>query len=1111
MKHKKTEKVLGALVVLFSLFIRECRGGRDSFSTEEAADPMIGGGRTIRQRNELDHSHADQAGNDNEVLDLDEFNRPLNPAQNILENYDQHMQQDHTQDYSEGKKVGNGADSTVEPTGAEGNEIEEPHIDYIGRVPDIPMISDNYENIKYLQRKTDHAMPESSADKDSPNDVYEVLDTSGSKKIERKTTESPTIDSGEKDKTAPSYGLLTEIDGNDMQDYLLSQEDMEIVSASKEAINNLDNRSTMPYRAEKRTADEMHNSIGELDYQYIAKDKRRREECTPGEIGNFAYQDGIGNTEEEEYVSDEIQDVVYQDDIETTVEEDTPNKIGNIFDQDDVENMVEDDEPKDLNHKELNLNRALFGKIEMKDLDISIWNDTRLKNIGRLRRRMNYNTLCDHKYAKNDLIIGANAKPYQASLKAAIYEYSKLISRGIKKNEVQYFVGISGMNVSLKYKTLLGLRKLFMDRKSIYRKMVKKFKGYYPNVIEDMIVYVEEHQPIRILIQNPQTVWKRTLGDIYMSECLKMDYSVIRNQKEISTLDKKYHALAYAINMIITLPEVYQDFLEISREFINYTYDKYSLNPAEDMNNLRIILIIQELVYLHEEKAEYSTFVYSNLYSTLENIHNEEMLQNLTATDLYQIIYKIIADFYDMAEVVDKKYILAGKCIIKNQKYIKCRVRVNMASEDESKKILKPTYSFEKNKWEVSSDIKTHYHVHYVDNTLGQPRRLCMPIYKEEGSEEEHYLHTIGDMVKYIKKLYRIKKELNVIYPFKVDKKSKIWNYIKKEDENKTAKDLKDYDIVFYHIKENIEVTDFTFAQFLSLISYSEKSGTTLIPLFVTHLMQDAIKSGPFITTASHENLKLIELKDKNPDFYRYNYASYVNLEHSCLFGYYSNLYILPDEIKSTECYVMQCQFIEQANGAISVVSYAKMPGDVDEYTHCVLNEDFKRDSEEFDAFIETIESRDHNEDSKLQGFWLRSDRKNNSLTIQGLLEERNTLGLYGEDDSLEILRNMIINAKKRLKKIEENLIQFKEFESIEEKELKNKWQSLQREKSIEQDNLKELNEKVKKKLSEVKKTADVKIIVFRNVNSSRSNLGAHNELLDVFITLYRQPKDRSK
>ncbi|KAI5192719.1 hypothetical protein NEMIN01_2176, partial [Nematocida minor] len=748
--------------------------------------------------------------------------------------------------------------------------------------------------------------------------------------------------------------------------------------------------------------------------------------------------------------------------------------------------------------------------------NILLWNNKRLDNKRRTSYKGHHITVYKHhcagfiSNAPQEII----ANFYQEKIKKEIEKFSSQIASLIEQNPFWYFVASRTKNINIRYKDLFGLKHLLSSKDSPrHKEMLMNLEGYYPGVVDDMIEYTRKHRPLRASQESPSSKWRETLGDIYVRKSLDLNYKMVQGQDKNSQVEEKYSLLAEALRMIQVLPEVYQDFSTIDKIFIKGT--EISENPNINKKNHQVLLSLRKLVRKTAEDNKIIEDEYENIHSALESIYEKDPQKEPTVAELYKKLYMILADFYKKALVFESaNYVLAGKCVIKHQRYIACKASLGLVSEN-SKNFVRAYdhfYSFNMNKWDVSVDVKPHYHIYYVDNTTHQLRMLCMPKYKEEGSGEEHYLHTINSIVNHIKMIYGIRIKTDVIHPFKVKKGTRKWTYIEKKDRNKTVKDLEEYKVVFYHIVENLETTKFAFAEFWSLNSL--KKDTICIPLFLTPLMQSAVELGPFKKKKGYAEINPVEFKDRVADVYKFN-SVYKHPKYSDVHRYYSNLYILPDEEKkgSPECYVMDYQTHRQPDNSIKVTWNVRMPRSVNEYTHYMPEKSSreKESKKKFNNFISVLESREYNKDSELEGVWLR----NGSIEDKELENQAKTLHTWHasiEEVKYETrLKNLEI-IKKKIKKAEEefaiaeekqaNLIALSKRSDAMKAENEKKIANITSTKSKAKVKLEVLQKELYKAMSE-KPDDEAEFIIFRNMNKSKSNLGAHNEILDALISSY--------
>ncbi|KAI5192920.1 hypothetical protein NEMIN01_2290 [Nematocida minor] len=1082
----KNQKILGAGAALLSLFITGCRGSWNDFSPTAptgSSAPWMGGDRLAYPMDGLNQFYAHQSM-DYSGLGWNGYETPFIPADNMPGEYQHFQQQNYMAEYSADGNTFNGAHNTAGPSRTEDSMMGDLGYSVIDLTMNSPISSrwgsfgeprEGEQGVQYFQPTQEQYTVESSAG-GYPFDPYthstsNTPGTSSSGDVgvhEMKGSDFAYTNLGAE---SSSNGFTPSISAYSTGECQLPhQRSTVIASTNANIFGETENTSIRPYTGEKRAASGMSNPTDESTHHAVPK-KTRKEERAP------------------------------------------KSRLDSIHQQEEEERAVEDGEEPAFDYKAPAIRKARRDRAGMpedtvgtKDLNISMWNDTRLKNLRRKRYKLSYRTIAQSKYFKSDIIHLVKNEPYRTNLRTDIKDFSEKVAPLIEQNALWYFIACRTTTTNTKYKDLLGLKELFSNEKnSLYIEMVKSFHGYYPEVFDDMIAYIEKHEPLKIDIDYPPTGWKKSLGDIYMSEYLEINYSIIEKQDRIRQIKEKSHALAYAVHMIIMLPEVYQDFSRISEEFIKDTYT--SEEEERNKKNNRILMKIKKIVEMHIA-SKIEDKLYDDLYSALESVYGEETLQNSTAVDLYRYMYTLIAKFYERARVIEKKnkYILAGKCIIKNQMHMKCEIVANMAFKESDREYLYPAYTLEENRWSISPYTQAHYHVYYVDNTMGQIRTLCMPLYMDK-SGKEHCLHTINEISKYMRILYGAKEKYDSIHPVKVDKKTRKWSCIREEERRKTVRDLEGYEVVFYYIEENLQTTSFTFVQFWPLIPHNNKADIC-IPLFLTPLMQSAVELGPFIRQKDeHEEVDWTRFEDVKPGVYVYNENRYIGIRHADIYAYYSNLYLPLEQKRRTECYGMDCQVAQQENGNIKAVWYAKVPGGVGEYTHCAPNENFrgKKREKEFNELISVLESREYDKDSQLQGFWLGAHigrTENKVRTIRAWISNKSN-GETEDNRSLKILGMETSKTENKLREVIDEQIALQYDIKSDRTEIRRQQNIVRCKKSKLKSILEDQRKELHKKLSKVPKSSETELMVFRNVNANRSSLGAHNEILDVFITLY--------
>ncbi|KAI5191930.1 hypothetical protein NEMIN01_1748 [Nematocida minor] len=792
---------------------------------------------------------------------------------------------------------------------------------------------------------------------------------------------------------------------------------------------------------------------------------------------------------------------------------------GVICPQQEIEITMEDAEQLDENDGQAlasGSNEAEDKKktLEIKNLDLRLWNDRRLENKRRKAYKLSYKSIytCD---TSNTMSKAIGRKYFREKLRNDIEVYSTHIFPSVEQNPLWYFIASETTNMKSKYKDLLGLKRLFVGKEDAkYTEILENLKGYYPGVFDDMLAYMQKHLAMKVRKEKNLAAWEETLGDIYIRKDIEPNLYILKKQEEIAQMDEKYHEVAHALHMILILPEVYQDFCTMHENHISKV--RMSTDPYANKKKKNILLLLCEMAKKIENSDEGTEGICIKLYNTFADIYNEEKMAELTAADLYRDMYVLIGKFYEEADVFGEKnkYVLEGKCIITNQKYMKCQVKADISAEERNRRVQSSEYTPEENKWGISSDVHAHYHVYYVDNGTNQLRLLCMPVYADaEG--QEHYLHTINDVVKHIKMLYGIKKKFDVIHPFIVKTESREWSYIEEKERNKTIKDLKDLEeceVVFYRIEEDLERAKFTFAEFLPF--KHEKKSSICIPLFLTPFMRSAVELGPFKKKKEHSEINPVKIKDTAPDLYEYN-SKYKDLSYSDVHKYYRNLYILSgkEKLRTLGCYIMDCKTTKHPDGAVEAVWYVRMPSSVNSYTHCMLDRTFREEEniKKFNAFVKTVESREYNKDSEMQAFWLQNSQisedplENQTKKIHAWLLNRQDKK-NAPKKSLERLIFEINERKEKLQEIEQHQKSLgamkKYLDTYETAREKKTAASL---KYTRKKKIKDLCQELYTKLSKKPKHLETDFIILRNVNHSKSNLCAHNEILDTLVTRYNK------
>ncbi|KAI5193406.1 hypothetical protein NEMIN01_2522, partial [Nematocida minor] len=152
------------------------------------------------------------------------------------------------------------------------------------------------------------------------------------------------------------------------------------------------------------------------------------------------------------------------------------------------------------------------------------------------------------------------------------------------------------------------------------------------------------------------------------------------------------------------------------------------------------------------------------------------------------------------------------------------------------------------------------------------------------------------------------------------------------------------------------------------------------------------------------------------------------------------------------------------------------------------------------------LESREYNKDSDLQGFWLSRDEivNNGAKGQTGTIWNWHVIANSAEESTLLTHGKMQKEIKKLQEKLKREEKRKEEMENLPEKEKAgNKYIK-------KMETLKDQISGSKKQIcdltDELNRKPDIRteFIVFCNVNKSKSNLSAHNELLSILISNYR-------
>ncbi|KAI5189105.1 hypothetical protein NEMIN01_0271, partial [Nematocida minor] len=484
----------------------------------------------------------------------------------------------------------------------------------------------------------------------------------------------------------------------------------------------------------------------------------------------------------------------------------------------------------------------------MSNINASLWNNRRLENKRRRGYKTKHEAVHVTKISDESEFKATRTAAYQRAFRNYIKNFSEIISEEVEKNKLWYCIACESTYIRGRYKALLTLRDLFKNgnnkEDAECTEKVRKLEGYYPSVFDEMIKYKNKHQPMLTDTIKPLTEWKETLGDVYLRKNLQPNYHLIDKNSDVRKYDEKYHETVRAVCMVLVLPEVYEDFSTMDIDYVSAV--QTSDNTLRESKNKKILLPLHRIIEKVKNEQEVTEDMYKNLYDAFVLVYSAEEMLGLTAACLYRDMYISLADFYENAKVYyeiprtsnnkpkasnskpkasddkpkastrkskasddkprpsdDNKYILLGKPVIKHQKHAVYTVEADIESKEVYTRAKIVKRSIDENNWTVSANVCDHYHVYYLDNDTNYLRLLCMPIYEDKRGVK-HYLHTIDDIVEYIKDLHGIEPEKDHVHPFKVDRETSVWSYVKEDEERRqTVKDFAGHEVVFYRIEED--------------------------------------------------------------------------------------------------------------------------------------------------------------------------------------------------------------------------------------------------------------------------------------------------------------------
>ncbi|KAI5186808.1 hypothetical protein NEIRO03_2393, partial [Nematocida sp. AWRm78] len=456
----------------------------------------------------------------------------------------------------------------------------------------------------------------------------------------------------------------------------------------------------------------------------------------------------------------------------------------------------------------------------------------------------------------------------------------------------------------------------FYRKTRLFSKMLK-MKGdrlndisnpsYYNEFLEDLVSYMNVYgSTIYFSIKGRYDVNKtkqETIGDILANKevslyccCSGMDRQIIEGAERDIKETEEDIKLKKKLNIILLIPEIYEDFYKIQKRII----DEFIKNKSKNNVNLVItqnlfssnklytisVLNIKHIILYFIGTVQKDKNLIEQSYNIIKKIVlDKKNLFQYNTIEVYSLVHSIIQKFYEEFVViykltqVEKKliknrtpcmhicindkylYRTLGVCTIKIKKYITTRIMLNKKSSNDNLTLCSVQFnSIFKNT--IVLRIKDHYHVQFVDNVHHTIEIIHLPFYiykKEDGTVILQQFHNINSIIVHLKTVFNIGRKKNNlkkgnVYPFKYNIKKKAWSLITSEkDRRKTVQMLEteNCNVVFYYIKECIKKTKFCLAQFvcppeIKDIVNDENIDKPRIPLFLSKFMVSGSALGPY-------------------------------------------------------------------------------------------------------------------------------------------------------------------------------------------------------------------------------------------------------------------------
>ncbi|KAI5160720.1 hypothetical protein NEAUS03_1311 [Nematocida ausubeli] len=523
---------------------------------------------------------------------------------------------------------------------------------------------------------------------------------------------------------------------------------------------------------------------------------------------------------------------------------------------------------------------------------------------------------------------------------------------------------ISSFNWSNVYTVIDEFYNAIVNSDEIPESCKNNFKKlYYVEFFVELRKYLEKNEPATYgslcRDKNIDECTKKTLGDVYISKdfsmgiylnCLSILNTNTPEYVENRMLKWEDEELTEALHIIIGIPEVYEDLTRLSSKDIDDLQEKYDSGNKNMKDTL--FCIIRYLI----GKVTNNRSLMSKQFDYIKNHVIKGNTEYTGTINIFNMVYSKLKIFYEIASSIytesstkrknphhksnaakdslkTSKCMLKGKSIFDHQKYKRCNTNIYKYPLQKTIPYKSLPFNLKQQSAEYTDNIASqmgfevqyanHYHVQFVNNTRHTVKMIHLPYYVEKdefGTLNNYCFHTVADIIDHIKNIYSIETpednpSKNNVHAFKYHRETKAWTLAKKslfsnkDDMSKTVNELLwlGYDVVFYHIEEDISATNL-FCIEIDTIASAENSSKPRIPIFFTKFMLTAIETTPYLKRSKKDICRPIE-KNKAINAIRYEYMDELDQEfkYPSRENYYSDFYLHSafDCYKDPYCYNM--------------------------------------------------------------------------------------------------------------------------------------------------------------------------------------------------------------